>query len=109
MLSIHKLFVLMLSLFVFYSLCAISTDEESDEAQSKPATTTVAGVWSVDGTAKITFTYKFDRKIHYRTITLNTAETWTFNFDGTFIAQGEEGPQLTAPGVKRVKPSLYRS
>jgi len=92
-------FILSLSLVLFFSLCTISKASESEAVKSKVSSTLAEGTWIVEGTAKITFTYKFNKKTHHRTVVLNTAETWTFNSDGTFTAQGNDG--LSANGTWR--------
>ncbi len=84
--SVRRSCVLILSLLLFFSLCTMSKASESEAAKAITSSTLVEGTWSVEGTAKLTFTYRLGHKARHRTITVFTTETWTFNPDGTFTA-----------------------
>jgi hypothetical protein len=70
-------------LLLFFSLCTISKASESEDAKVVPSPP-VVGTWSVDSSSKITFTYKFDRKVHHKVFTFGSSETWTFTAPNVF-------------------------
>jgi hypothetical protein len=89
MLSIRRscVFILSLSLLLFFCLGTISRAQEAEPAKSTVSSTLVEGTWEVNGAAKITFTYKGQgkhHKIQHRSIVFSTTGAWTFNSDSTF-------------------------
>jgi len=88
MLSIRRscVFILSLSLLLFFSLCTISKAQESEPAKSTVSSTLAEGSWAVDGSAKLTFTYKENHKVKHRSVVLDTTEVWTFVPGGAFTA-----------------------
>lgn len=82
--SIRRSFVLVLSLslLLFFSLCTISRASEIEPAKTTVSSTLAEGTWTVDGVAKIKFTYKK----HHLVKVIDTTETWIFATGGGFTA-----------------------
>ena len=84
MLSIRKscVFILSLSLLLFFSLCTISKASEAEPAKSTVSSTLAEGTWTVFGVASLKFTHKK----HHLVDVIDTTETWTFAQGGSFTS-----------------------